>query len=1127
LGDGVAGMSAAEVIRTQNPADRVAVLSCDPQPYYYRAALTNYLMGGLSDAELWALPPDAWSRLQIERIYGAAAALHADEKTVTLGDGRSLKYDRLLIATGTRARTLATPEQDPARGVVGANLPGITAVRTLADTRKIIEAIPQTRAAIVLGGGILGIEAAQGLTARNVQVTLVHRGSWLLERVVTRRAGELIQHRMTRDGVHVCLDANIQRIVGNSTAIRSVVLDDGREIPGSLVVICIGTIPNTEWLKGSAVRLESGFIPVDDQMRVRGLTDVWSAGDVAVFRDESLPFANPGGLWQPAQKQGQVAGLCMSTRGSFSPAVYRPGAIYNATRAWDLDLVTLGDHVDAQGTKLTRGGRQDGKPVYKTILVRDNHVAGVLLLGDRREGHALRHLMNLKGPEGDVSGIAERILDPEFDLPAWVASRVQQPGAARWKETVVLPTGPLPPSLAAASGKLTQLQVAIPLAAVPTVADSADVIPITLQLGASERVFRQRRVRIGRDSKCDVVCRTAGAGPEEIVLSLEGSVWVAASNQKRHQEARLNGRVLSRPAVLRNGDLLAIGGCKAIVCLSARQRACDVGSDLAWLVGARRFGLTDGVTSLGASADNDVTLTGPGVSLFHCQVHRRASPGAPADYFLVDAGSQNGTFVNEQPVFSPVRLGAGDVVRIGSIPLVFERAATPSGSPAPATRPDAQQAVAGGLRRVYLVATQGPWLRRVVAIGVPGTLGRDPKADARIDDPLVSRVHARFDHDDRGFTITDLGSINGISLDGRRLSAAEPTPVADGAQLRIGRNLYRLCHEAPSELHSLPAPSAQELPHRRFDQTILVPRDGARFEVTAGTDRSEHRLHGSRVSIGRANDNDLVLFDPNVSRQHLELTAHGETWLLKGVGKSATSVNGRELVPQQQVTLCDGDVVQLGLCKLVYRASSTTHAPAISGTSPPIAEPAINDVPVARLIAELPGSAIQEFTLAGPGPFTLGREQGCSAVFPFPVVSRRHAEIRFEEPHYSIRDLGSSLGTQINGAPLTGTAAATLAHGDVIALGSLALRFTCASHGQEAADQPPPSPAVEASVADACGSEPPAGFRVDWTAAGDGGVPSHVRGRRLSPGTGPALSGGSPPRVRKRRDSAADRAANQ
>ena len=141
LGDGVAGMSAAKYIRSKLPNDKIVIVSNDPQPYYYRAALTNYLSKRLTDGELWAMPLAHWTQLGLNRHYGHVTGLDAANKKVLLAKGEPLSYDSLLIATGCRARRMKTLAADPKRGVTGADLPNIHVMRTLNDTRRIIENI--------------------------------------------------------------------------------------------------------------------------------------------------------------------------------------------------------------------------------------------------------------------------------------------------------------------------------------------------------------------------------------------------------------------------------------------------------------------------------------------------------------------------------------------------------------------------------------------------------------------------------------------------------------------------------------------------------------------------------------------------------------------------------------------------------------------------------------------------------------------------------------------------------------------------------------------------------------------------------------------------------------------------
>lgn len=910
LGDGVAGMSAASIIRAKRPDDQVVIVSNDPQPYYFRAALTNYLMGELSDEEVWALPPDHWDRMRLERVYGNVAGLDASNHELQFEDGRRLPYDRLLIATGARARRLETPDLDPSRGVPGADFPGVHVMRTLADTRRIIEHASQAKHAVVLGGGILGLEICHGLRCRNTPVSLVHKGEWLMERVVTRRAGELIQHRMRRDGVNVHLGGSIARINGSAAGVTSVQLQDGTTIPCSLLICSIGIVPNTEWLSNSPIELNRGYIPVDRRMRVAGVEDVWSAGDVVYFHDDTLPFSNPGGLWQPARKHGQVAGLGMSTEQAFAAPEYRPGVIYNATRGWDLDLSTLGDHVDAEGTTVTFDDRQGDVPIYKRILIRDRRVVGALLLGDRREGHALRHLMNLKGPQGDVSPIVDRLLDPEFDLPAWVASRVNQPDVERYKASLLLPAGPLPPSVAAASGRVTQSQIAFASPMNTMTAQAVEKRPITIRGPEKSHTFEAARLRIGRLAKSDIVVDDPSIGGDEIIITLEGAVWVANSNRSRNPKARFNQQPLLRPELLENGDLLSLGNWRGLVQLATPDAQPTEQSQqfeqAALIYRNGEFPLQASVTMIGASPDNDIEIATSGISLFHAQIHRVGDTG---DFYIMDAGSENGTFLNGQRVYSPAKLSPGCVLRIGGEELHFQPVEKPIQAEIAPTKPKVRAE-----KSIFLSASEGPFDGQVFEVPIPGIVGRSSSVDVSIRDNLLSRRHVGFNESKPGqFAIVDLDSVNGTIFEGARLSPHTPTPIIDGAKILIGRQTYQFLLSPPNQ-------SAYEKDDDfLLDDSCVDPE----LHASVGDWSKRFVIESDSLIVGRGEDNDIVLPDAAVSRIHLKIERLGKRIQITDLQSShGTRLNGRTIAGNQSAFLNHGDQVELGNCLLAVRLPS-------------------------------------------------------------------------------------------------------------------------------------------------------------------------------------------------------------
>lgn len=1077
LGDGVAGMSAAEAIRQERPGDTIIVVSDDPQPFYFRAALTNYLLGELSDDELWALPPRGFDDLRINRRAGRVKEIDFTERVVRLKKGPELRYDRLLIATGCRARRIETPAQDPKHGVPGADFAGVCVLRTLQDTQRVLDRLESTKQAVVVGGGILGLELAQGLVARNIHVTLLHRGPWLLERVVDFRAGELIRLRMQRDGVDVKLGAAIAKLTGSDAAgVRGVVLDDGTTLPCQLVGVAVGNAPNTEFLR-NRLALVGGYVPVDARMVVRAdpaLEHVFAAGDVAVVEDKRLPFKNPGGLWQPARKQGTVAGKAMAAPAGAPLPEYRPGVLYNATRAWDLDLATLGCHVgdDASGTTLVEfSDRRDGQPVYKRAAIRDGRVVGALLLGDRREGQALRRLMNLRGAAGDVSTIAARLFDPEFNLFRWVADQEHQPGVRRHDEPFEGPRGADPEAIArrrrdeAPARVVRQRELGTAPVVATALTHGLRSRPLTLVVGSASQTFEGGRVRVGASPRCDVVVPEVGLGDEELVLSREGAAWIATAVGARQPRATRNAQSLGEPVALCDHDLLTLGRWKAVVHLPpvgpAREEAHVAGSRPAWLLGVRRYPLAGAVVRVGRHPDNDVVIADASVGRFHAQVQHDATSGG---WYLKDFGSARGTFVGDEPVTLARRLSPGDVIRFGtSATLKYEEGVEVALDPA---APTVVRAEPGG-GRAYLVGVEGPLARRALAVPLPGTIGRGAAADVRLDDPLLSRVHARFDRSAGGISVTDLGSVNGVALAGDKIATGLAVRLAEGAELRIGKTRWKFQSAVPHERLA----SVEEMgPAAPTEGTTQFYRaDGPRLRVEQHGTPVVYPLVGERLTVGSDARNDVVIPRSDVSGHHAVLVLDGDAYAVDDLrSTNGTRVAGIPVDPGTPQRLTDGAKVSFGPVQATF----------VLGSGVVRREAAALARATLTVLAPLPdGSTVPPILLVGDGPFVIGRKKpDAYAVIPLETVSRVHAQLRCVAGVYVLCDRGSRYGT-FQGAregpsgwkpgAAIGAKEVPLRAGEVFFLQDIAVRFDVAAApvGQGGAPAPR-NPALSVRLAD-------------------------------------------------------------
>jgi NADPH-dependent 2,4-dienoyl-CoA reductase/sulfur reductase-like enzyme len=410
VGDGAAGTSAAEHVRRSDPEGLVAIYSEDPHPAYFRAALTNYLMGELTEDQLWAVPPNFYQEHQVARVFARIAAVDPPRREVHLAGGTApVPYDALLIASGSRARP--PPFQ-------GGNLPGVMTMRTLQDARSMMDLMRTggLSRAVVLGGGPLGLEWVQGLTQRGIHVTLLMRENRFLPGTLDNLASDLLLARLRQSGVEVGLSEEVHHALpGDEGCLGAVVTKSGHTLPCELLGVAIGVICNTDFLQHSGIAIgKSGGVITDDHLRA-SLPGVFAAGDVVEHQGRTLQ------LWEPARQQALVAAYNM-TGGDLT---YQPGAHYLATRLYDLDFASVGDVVNEQAEAIVDFPRLTGRISYRKVLVKDGRLIGALMIGEREErvrqrGRTFKRFID----EGiEVTSIKDRLLDPGFDLNSWLHAK--------------------------------------------------------------------------------------------------------------------------------------------------------------------------------------------------------------------------------------------------------------------------------------------------------------------------------------------------------------------------------------------------------------------------------------------------------------------------------------------------------------------------------------------------------------------------------------------------------------------------------------------------------------------------------------------------------------------------------
>lgn len=363
IGNGMAGVRAVEELLQLAPEHyEIVVLGAEPHGGYNRILLSPLLAGEVEADELVTHPPGWYAERGI-RLYLHEPAVEIDtaNRQVRTARGRQLGYERLLLATGSR------PFLPPVDGVA---LPGVTGFRDLDDARRLLDAARPGSEAVVIGGGVLGLETAAALARRNVAVTVVHRGRWLMERQLDEEAARLLQRRLEALGVGFWLGAEARHFVGRSR-LEAVQLDGGETLSAQIAVIAAGIVPEVRLARRAGLACARGIV-VDDALRTSA-PEVFAVGECAEHGGTCY------GLVAPLYEQARVVAAQLAD--AVSDARYTGSCTVLKLKVTGADLFSAGDIVQRDGDQVLVC-RDARRGLYRRLLVRDDRLAGVVLVGD-------------------------------------------------------------------------------------------------------------------------------------------------------------------------------------------------------------------------------------------------------------------------------------------------------------------------------------------------------------------------------------------------------------------------------------------------------------------------------------------------------------------------------------------------------------------------------------------------------------------------------------------------------------------------------------------------------------------------------------------------------------------------
>jgi nitrite reductase (NADH) large subunit len=373
------GMAAARLVDelTQAAQGRyaIAVIGDEPRLAYNRVLLSSVLAGETASHDIELKPAAWWRDRGVTLKYGCVASeIDVGRRELKIANEESIAFSRLVLATGSTPLRLNVP---------GADLAGVHTFRDTRDVDLLLTLAAQKKRVVVVGGGLLGLEAAYGLAKAGAPVTLVHLMDRLMERQLDAQAAELLKSLVERKGTKILLNANTARIHGE-TRVEAIDLTDGRRIDTDAVIFAAGIRPNVTLAKEASIAVNRGIV-VDDCLQT-GVPNIFALGECAEHRGICY------GLVEPAYDQARILAQHLAGRA----ASYHGSVVATNLKVSGVSVFSAGDFIGADGTEtIVLNDFRHG--TYKKLVISDGRLSGAVLVGDT--GDALWYLELIRGRE--------------------------------------------------------------------------------------------------------------------------------------------------------------------------------------------------------------------------------------------------------------------------------------------------------------------------------------------------------------------------------------------------------------------------------------------------------------------------------------------------------------------------------------------------------------------------------------------------------------------------------------------------------------------------------------------------------------------------------------------------------
>ncbi len=396
IGNSAAAAGAIAGIRKVDQSSEIILFSQESYHIYSRPLISYYLAGKVTTEQMYYRPADYYEKNKVTTYFGETITqIDVAVKEVVSETGRRVSYDKLLIATGGKPIVPKIP---------GLDKENVHTFLHWDQVKSIKEKMEQMKQVVILGAGLIGLKAAEGLTQAGCQVTVIDLADRVLSAILDKTSGDLVQQHIENEGVSFYLSNTITQVQGEDK-VTGVTLQDGTSIPCDLLIVAIGVLPNTDLVKETGIKLDRGILA--NQYMETSVSDIYVAGDVAQGMDLLSGEQKVLPLWPNAYRQGEVAGINMAGL----EQKFSGGIPMNAIGFFGLPMLTAGYH-----TPLTEDWEiiQEVDPkslTAKKLLIKDSHIKGFIFLNSSDRAGIYNWLME---EQHDISSFKEQLLKPDF-----------------------------------------------------------------------------------------------------------------------------------------------------------------------------------------------------------------------------------------------------------------------------------------------------------------------------------------------------------------------------------------------------------------------------------------------------------------------------------------------------------------------------------------------------------------------------------------------------------------------------------------------------------------------------------------------------------------------------------------